>query len=201
MKMHELLNEESKLCRDALARTANGTTVRSNDPEAVCWRGHPHRCHPRSQPLPRQDPQKISHLGLGRKQNRPAHSPIPPLQYQIPMGLPEGETPKEIPGVEDSDVECPRCYRISFAWDNPRSTCPECHWVIRPTPVEKPYGYDVLVELNTPDGGTTTIEKHYKGKESNARNQAKRVPRFSRVLAVVPIAEANWLAAYGEGRM
>lgn len=37
MKMHELLSDESKLCRTEMAMNADGVAVVSNHPDAVCW--------------------------------------------------------------------------------------------------------------------------------------------------------------------
>lgn len=103
---------------------------------------------------------------------------------------------------ELADVECPKCHRIDFGWSaNPRTFCADCAWVIRPTPVDNPYGYDLLIEVRGQSGRAEKQEKHYKGSESRARNQAKRVPCFTRVLAAVPLSEAQWIAAYGEGKM
>jgi hypothetical protein len=103
--------------------------------------------------------------------------------------------------MDAQDIECPRCHRIDFGW-KPRHSCEECHWTIRPDPVAKPYGFDVLIELRRPNGLTDqTAERHYKGSESKARSRAKTAPGFSRVLAVVPLSEERWLRTYGEGRM
>jgi len=100
------------------------------------------------------------------------------------------------------DIECPKCHRIEFGWiENPRTFCAECGWAIRPTPVENPYGYDLLIEVRVANGRTEPLEKHFKGSETRVRNQAKRVHGFVRVLAVVPLNEDRWIATYGEGRM
>lgn len=100
------------------------------------------------------------------------------------------------------DIECPKCHRIDFGWaEHPRTFCGECGWTIRPTPVERPYGFDLLIEVRASYGGTGKIEKHFKGTETRVRNQAKRVPMFLRVLAVVPLTEAQWINSYGEGRL
>jgi hypothetical protein len=100
----------------------------------------------------------------------------------------------------DTDVECPRCHRISFSWEKHHS-CTECHWTIRPSHVEKPYGYDVLVEVRATNCTTATEVRHYKGNETTARRRARLFPNFVRVLAVDPLSKATWLSAYGEGRM
>ena len=101
-----------------------------------------------------------------------------------------------------SEIECPRCHRIDFGEPPLRYSCEECHWPIRPLPIEgKPYGCDVLIEIRTDLISTTTQVRHYKGSESKARSQAKYVPRFIRVLAVVPLSKTAWLNSYGEGKM
>jgi hypothetical protein len=97
-------------------------------------------------------------------------------------------------------IECPRCHRLSFDWESNHS-CNECHWPIRPSPVEKPYGYDVLIEVRSTNLATTTEARHYKGSEATARRRARSFPCFVRVLAVVPLDEKTWLSCYGEGRM
>lgn len=99
-----------------------------------------------------------------------------------------------------SDVECPRCHRISFAWES-NSSCVACHWTIRPSSVDKPYGCDVLVETRATNLGTAAQVRHYKGNEKTARRRARLVPGFVQVLAVVPLSKATWLSCYGEGRM
>lgn len=100
----------------------------------------------------------------------------------------------------DQDIECPRCHRIDPAWDKHRS-CTQCHWTLRPDAVEKPYGFDVLIEVRDGSLRTTTAERHYKGNETTTRRRARSFPNFVRVLAVVPLGEAEWLRCYGEGRM
>ena len=111
------------------------------------------------------------------------------------------EVARSLQGAPAScDIECPRCHRISFAWERNYS-CPECHWTIRPNHVEHPYGYDVLIELRTATITTTTDARHYKGSEATAKRRARCIPGFVRVLATVPVGEREWLAAYGEGRM
>lgn len=100
---------------------------------------------------------------------------------------------------EAKDIECPKCGRITFAWEK-NMMCPDCHWVVRPRLVEKPFGCDVLVQVREGQG-TKVIEKHYKGTPAVARKRAKNVPRFDAVLAVVPLTESQWLGAYGDGRM
>jgi hypothetical protein len=97
----------------------------------------------------------------------------------------------------NAEVECPRCHRISFEWER-NSSCTECHWTIRPSSVEKPYGYDVLIEKRGTNLQTATEVRHYKGNEVTARRRARPL---GRVLAVVPLSEQTWLTAYGEGRM
>lgn len=99
-----------------------------------------------------------------------------------------------------SDIECPRCNRISFAYET-NGSCTECHWVIRPAPVDNPYGYDVLVEVRAGNLTTSTSARHYKGSEATARRRARMVPGFVRVLAAVALSKDTWLSAYGEGRM
>ncbi len=98
-------------------------------------------------------------------------------------------------------VECPRCHRLDFEFAANRF-CQECHWVIRPEPVAHPYGFDVLLEVRSANGmRTEMMERHFKGSEATARRRARAVKGFARVLAVVPLSEAVWLSAYGEGRM
>jgi hypothetical protein len=100
-----------------------------------------------------------------------------------------------------SDIECPRCHRISFAWESCYS-CEQCHWPIRPLVISGPaYGFDVLIEVQGRSLRLETVEKHYKGTESRVRSRAKTVAGFRRVLAVVPYDEATWIRSYGEGRM
>jgi hypothetical protein len=98
-----------------------------------------------------------------------------------------------------SEIECPKCHRIDF---EARRHCAGCTWTIRPTPVEgTPYGFDVLIEVRKPSLIFDTVAKHYKGSEAKVRQRAKTVSGFSRVLALVPLSEAQWINAYGEGRM
>lgn len=99
-----------------------------------------------------------------------------------------------------TDIECPRCHRISFGWETDR-LCTGCKWVIRPGHVAEPYGYDVLIEVRTGKSINTTEPRHYKGNEATARRRARSVPKFEKVLAVVPLSEAQWLNCYGEGKM
>lgn len=80
-------------------------------------------------------------------------------------------------------------------------SCRECHWTIRPVPCEKPYGFDVLIEVQRQSLIMETDERHYKGSESKARSRAKMVPGYRRVLAVAPLSEEVWLRSYGEGRL
>lgn len=98
------------------------------------------------------------------------------------------------------EIECPRCGRISLEFEK-NWACEECHWVIRPTPVAVVYGCDVLVEVRNAPFTTERIMKHFKGNEATARRRASAVRNFVRVLAVVPLAEREYLNAYGEGRM
>lgn len=95
------------------------------------------------------------------------------------------------------DIECPRCHRISFAWESNYS-CAECHWIIRPSVVDKPYGYDVLIESRATNATTLTEVRHYKGSEATARRRARL---RGRVVAVVGLSEKTWINTYGEGRM
>jgi len=95
-----------------------------------------------------------------------------------------------------TEIECPRCHRISFEWET-NSICPECQWTIRPTPVAEPYGFDVLIGKEK-QGRTETELRHYKGTEVVARRRARC---YGQVLAVVPLSKESWLRAYGEGRM
>ncbi len=98
------------------------------------------------------------------------------------------------------EIECPRCHRIDFG--GVRYSCVDCHWPLRPQPVTgKVYGCDVLIEVQRQTLLRETEERHYKGTEAKARNRAKTVPGFRRVLAVVPYDEVTWINAYGEGRM
>ena len=97
-----------------------------------------------------------------------------------------------------SDIECPRCHRISFSWET-RYACDGCHWPIRPPAVAEPYNFDVLIEKRSANGMTATTQvRHYKVNETTARRRARPL---GKVLAVVPLTQTQWLAAYGEGRM
>lgn len=102
--------------------------------------------------------------------------------------------------IASPDIECPRCHRISFSWETNHG-CTECHWCIRPTPVNEPYGFDVLISLRSSAGGPTTEVRRYKGNEATARRRARAVPLFKAVLAVVPLARETWLKCYGEGKL
>jgi hypothetical protein len=99
--------------------------------------------------------------------------------------------------MKATEIECPRCHRISFAWETNYS-CAECHWPIRPGEVSDPYGYDVLIERHSTTLTTATEVRHYKGNEATARRRARS---FGRVLAVVPLSREAWLQSCGEGRM
>ena len=98
------------------------------------------------------------------------------------------------------DISCPKCDRIDFAWSL-RTFCSDCGWTIRPTPVDVPYGFDVLIEVRRGNGLTAPIAKHFKGNERRVLSQSKRVSGYVRLLAIVPLSEERWIAAYGEGRM
>jgi hypothetical protein len=72
--------------------------------------------------------------------------------------------------------------------------------MMRPDPVENPFGYDVLIEIRA-GGLLTTQEKHYKGNEAKCRSRAKAVRNFNRVLALVPLSEETFIRAYGDSNL
>ncbi len=100
-----------------------------------------------------------------------------------------------------ADIECPKCDRIDFEFDT-HMHCAVCGWTIRPPQVENPYGHDVLIVIRDYTNGLTRREvRHFKGNQTRVRNAAKRVTGYSRVAALVPLTEAEWIRAYGEGKM
>lgn len=99
-----------------------------------------------------------------------------------------------------AEIECPVCARIEFAGG---SICQACRWPFSVTREEDraAFGYEVLCEVRTGMVGTREDPRHYKGNEMTARRRAKSVPNFVRVLAVRPLTEAQYVRAYGDGRM
>ena len=98
-------------------------------------------------------------------------------------------------------VECQVCHRVDFSES---AVCSLCDWPIRPLVLEEPvYGFDVCVQIQ--EGSQLRwIEKHFKtSSEARARAAAKRSSRsFVCVLAVRPLTETQYIAAYGAlGRM
>ena len=101
--------------------------------------------------------------------------------------------------VEQQDIECPRCGRITFSWEK-NILCAACSWVVRLPIIDKPYGYDVLIKQFI-NGVEIITECHSKGKESAARSAAKRKAGFRAILSMVPLTESQYIGAYGEGKM
>jgi hypothetical protein len=63
----------------------------------------------------------------------------------------------------------------------------------------KPFGWEVTVEF----WGTTALKTfHWRGcSEHRARSNGMLKPRARRIVCVTPVSEAEWLRAYGIGRM
>ena len=100
-----------------------------------------------------------------------------------------------------SQIECQACGKFSFEFD-PQDKCKYCHWPLtRTLDFDSAYGFEVMVEIAVNYPKTKKVERHFKGNETRARNQAKRVRNFVRVLAVRPYSEERYIAAFGEGRM
>jgi hypothetical protein len=97
-------------------------------------------------------------------------------------------------------VECPKCRRLNFDFEASR-ICPACKWVIRPTPVEKVFGCDVLVEVRIAGGRSELQEKHYKGQPAQARTNAMNRSGAMRVLSIIPLSEEDYIRAYGDPSM
>lgn len=103
------------------------------------------------------------------------------------------------------DTICKVCDRVHFE-GNATVNCEKCKWPLpgRRAAIfeqEKPYGHDLIVEVLNGMSGRKRIEKHYKGCESTCRRRATMNRGFLNVIAVRPLTEAQYIAAYGEGRM
>jgi hypothetical protein len=99
------------------------------------------------------------------------------------------------------DLECQVCHRLEFG-NSP--FCMECKWPLKPVDLGEPvYGFDLAVQMRVGAVLTEVVTKHYKtASEKSARAKAKaNVRNFSAVLAVRPLSERQYIAAYGEGRM
>lgn len=66
---------------------------------------------------------------------------------------------------------------------------------------EKPFGWDLEIEIRTGMVGTETRNVHYRGTEKKARRQALMQRNFVRVVKATPLTEKQWISAYGSGRM
>lgn len=96
-----------------------------------------------------------------------------------------------------TEIECQVCHRLEFG---DRTTCEQCGWPIREIKLAEPvFGYDVAIEIRLPGlCNSKVIEKHFSTPSATvASNRAKRTPNFIRVLALRPIDEAHYIAAYG----
>jgi hypothetical protein len=66
----------------------------------------------------------------------------------------------------------------------------------------KAFGFEVDIEIATGVGASKTITKHWRLKHvSQARSKGMLTPNARRVLAVRPLTEKEWIAAYGDPRM
>lgn len=95
------------------------------------------------------------------------------------------------------EIECQVCHRLEFG-DSP--ICQECRWPIREIQLDAPvFGFDVAIEIRLPGlCNTKIIEKHFAAKTAAAAmSQAKRTRDFIRVLALRPLDEKHYIAAYG----
>jgi hypothetical protein len=103
--------------------------------------------------------------------------------------------------MNNTDIECQVCHRISFAWDA-SEICPACQWPLRPRQLEEPvFGFDVAIEIRVRNCETKVVEKHFfTPDEKTARRRAKTTPSFLRVLAVRPLTETQWISGYGDPR-
>jgi hypothetical protein len=61
------------------------------------------------------------------------------------------------------------------------------------------FGYDLAVEVRASMHSTEVVTKHFSTpKESTARSRAKNTKNFVRVLAIRPLNQQSYIAAYGD---
>ena len=96
------------------------------------------------------------------------------------------------------EIECAVCHRLEFS--ETVKNCANCHWPLRPVELDEPaFGYELAIEIRVSYWETKVIEKHFQTPdEKMARRRAKRTPHFSRVLAIRPYSEENYLRAFGD---
>jgi hypothetical protein len=64
-----------------------------------------------------------------------------------------------------------------------------------PDETEKPYGYDLEIQLNA---GRGIIEKHFVGSESAVRRKAMMVSCAQKIISMKPLTRKQWVFAYGD---
>lgn len=97
----------------------------------------------------------------------------------------------------NKEIECQVCHRLEFG---DRLTCEKCGWPVREIPLSEPvFGFDVAIEIRLSGMcNTEVIEKHFAtSNPAVAKNRAKRTRNFIRVLALRPLIEIRYIAAYG----
>lgn len=63
---------------------------------------------------------------------------------------------------------------------------------------EKPYGYDVEIQLN---GGRGIIEKHFTGSEATVRRKCMLTKCAHSVVSMKPLTRTQWVACYGDPKV
>lgn len=63
------------------------------------------------------------------------------------------------------------------------------------TQTEKPYGYDVEIQLN---GGRGIIAKHFTGSEATVRRKCMLTKCAQKIVSMTPLTQRQWFAAYGD---
>lgn len=99
----------------------------------------------------------------------------------------------------NTDIECQVCHRIEIG---DRTRCEGCGWPIRDIPMDEPvFGFDVAIEVRLGFCKTEVVEKHFAtSSPTAAKNRAKRTRNFVSVLALRPLSERSYCAAYGDPR-
>lgn len=63
---------------------------------------------------------------------------------------------------------------------------------------EKPYGYDVEIQLNA---GRGIIKKHFTGSEATVRRKSMLTRCAQSVVSMTPYTRQQWVAVYGDPKV
>lgn len=67
-----------------------------------------------------------------------------------------------------------------------------------PPDSEKPYGFDVEIQLN---GGRGIIEKHFTGSEATVRRKCMLTKCAQSIVSMRPLTHKQWVFTYGDPKV